>query len=209
MANLLVDGPANAPRTIVLAHGAGAGMTSPFMAAFAEGLAQRNFRVVRFNFPYMAKAEAVGRRRPPDRAPVLRDHWLEIIETLGIDGLLVGGKSLGGRIASTVADHPAVAGLVCLGYPFHPPGKPERLRVAHLVDFEKPGLICQGERDPFGNATEVPGYGLSKSISLHWLPDCDHDFKPRVKSGRSSEQNWRSVMDEVARFSQNFARVTE
>ena len=96
--------------------------------------------------------------------------------------LLIGGKSLGGRIASLVADETEVAGLVCLGYPFHPTGKPEQLRIEHLKSIHTTTLIVQGERDPFGNRQEVAGYKLSKHIRVHWLPDGDHSFKPRKAS---------------------------
>lgn len=201
MSDFLIDGPADAARTIVLAHGAGAGMNSPFMAAFAHGLSDCGFRMVRFEFPYMATMQATGRRRPPDREPALRAHWNTVIDTLDQPGLIIGGKSLGGRIASLVANHPAVAGLVCLGYPFHPTGKPDRLRTAHLADFEKPALICQGERDPFGNASEVSEYHLSGQIAVHWLPDGDHSLKPRRRSGRSMEQNYQDAIARIAQFS--------
>jgi predicted alpha/beta-hydrolase family hydrolase len=207
MSDFLIDGPADAVRTIVLAHGAGAGMETPFMSAFAGGLSELGFRVVRFEFPYMTTMQATGRRRPPDREPVLRAHWTTVIDTLSQHGkrtgLIIGGKSLGGRIASMVADHPAVAGLVCLGYPFHPPGKPDRLRTAHLADFDTPALICQGERDPFGNAGEVSGYDLSERISVHWVPDGDHSLKPRRRSGRSIEQNYQDAIARIAQFSRD------
>lgn len=206
MSDFLIDGPADATRTIVLAHGAGAGMNSPFMEAFAHGLSDCGLRVVRFEFPYMTTMQATGRRRPPDREPALRAHWNTVIDTLDQPGLIIGGKSLGGRIASLVADHSAVAGLVCLGYPFHPSGKPERLRTAHLADFEKPALICQGERDPLGNASEVSGYHLSRQISVHWLPDGDHSLKPRRRSGRSTEQNYQDAIARIAQFSCDLGR---
>lgn len=132
------DGPTTAPVTIVLAHGAGAGMDTPFMTFFAEGLAAAGFRVVRFEFPYMAQRRQTGKQRPPDREPLLRQTWLSVIEQLGAKNLIIGGKSLGGRIASLVADEAGVSGLVCLGYPFHPVGKPERLPVQRAQRIEKP-----------------------------------------------------------------------
>jgi uncharacterized protein len=128
---LLFDGPATARRMIVLAQGAGAGMDSPFMESFAEALGSGGSRVARFEFPYMA-ARRTGKKRPPDREPVLRDAWLQIIAELGPDSLIIGGKSMGGRIATLIADEAKVAGLVCLGYPFHPVGKPKQLRIEHL-----------------------------------------------------------------------------
>ena len=125
---LLIDGSRRAPHSIVLAHGAGAGMDSEFMNAFAKGLAEGGLRVVRFEFPYMRMRRRTGKRRPPDREPVLREAWHAAIESLDTDKVIVGGKSLGGRIASLIADEMRAVGLICLGYPFHPAGKPERLR---------------------------------------------------------------------------------
>src|SRR5260370_26567995 len=123
---LLFDGPTHASRTIALAHGAGAAMDTPFVSAFAAGLADHGFRVARFEFPYMAIRRETGKKKPPDREPVLRETWLRVVELLGRDGLIIGGSSMGGRIASLVADEAGAAGLVCLGYPFHPVGKPDR-----------------------------------------------------------------------------------
>ena len=141
---ILDSDPASSARTIVLAHGAGVDMRSPLMAAFSEGLTVHGLRVVRFDFPYMSKARRVARRRPPDREPVLLQTWRTMIQRLGARDLIIGGKSLGGRTASLIADESAVAGLVCLGYPFHPPGKPASdRRTAHLANLRTPTLICQ------------------------------------------------------------------
>ena len=124
---LRCEGSADAEWTVILAHGAGQGMGSEFMAYFAKGLAGQGFRVVRFEFPYMRASGLDGKRRPPNREPVLRAVWQQAIEALVRDGvfrerLCIGGKSLGGRIASLVADDERPAGLICLGYPFHSPG---------------------------------------------------------------------------------------
>jgi uncharacterized protein len=196
---LVFDGPTTARRTIALAHGAGAGMDSPFLAAMAKGLAERGFRVARFEFPYMA-ARRTGKKRPPDREPVLRDAWLWVVAELGPDGLVIGGKSMGGRIASLIADEAKVAGLVCLGYPFHPVGKPEQLRVEHLRTIKTPTLILQGARDPFGSPAEVAGYSLSRKVKVRWLEDGDHSFKPRRASGRSEQANLAEAIDAVVAF---------
>ena len=199
---LLRDGPPDAPLTLLLAHGAGQGPRSPFMAAMARDLAAAGIPVVRFAFPYMRRAEAEGRRLPPDREAVLLGAWHEVIAASGLPPrrLVIGGKSLGGRIASMVADAAAVAGLVCLGYPFHPPGRPERLRTAHLAALCTPTLICQGERDPFGRRDEVAGYALSPAIRLAWIPDGDHGFAPRKASGRSLDDNLRQATAEIRAF---------
>jgi uncharacterized protein len=197
---LLVNGPDEAPATIILAHGAGAGMDTEFMNTFAEGLADHGFRVVRFEFPYMVKRRETGGRRPPDREPVLRETWLKAIAATAAQTLVIGGKSMGGRIASLIADEAKVAGLVCLGYPFHPSGKPDRLRVEHLKAIETPTLIVQGERDALGNKDEVSGYELSETIQVHWLPDGDHSFKPRKASGKTVEENWQEGVEAVTDF---------
>ncbi|HEX3656106.1 MAG TPA: alpha/beta fold hydrolase [Pirellulales bacterium] len=200
---LLIDGLADARWTIALAHGAGAGMDTPFMARFAAGLAAKGLRVVRFEFPYMDERRRSGKRRPPDREPILRETWLAVIEQLGAKGLVIGGKSLGGRIASLVADDAGVAGLVCLGYPFHPAGQPEKLRVEHLLHLKTPNLIIQGERDALGSRDEVLSYNLPPAIQLKWLPDGDHSFKPRKSSGRTEAENWTDGIELTAEFVRN------
>jgi predicted alpha/beta-hydrolase family hydrolase len=197
---LVFDGPSDAARRIVLAHGAGAGMDTPFLNSFARGLSARGVRVIRFQFPYMSERRRDGVKRGPDPPAVLRAVWLRVIEAVGRDGLAIGGKSMGGRIASMLADETRIAALVCLGYPFHPVGKPNVLRVAHLERLVTPTLIVQGTRDPFGNRDEVAAYPLSKSIRIHWLDDGDHHFKPRKASGHTQEGHWQEAIAAVAEF---------
>jgi uncharacterized protein len=198
---LLEDGPSGAQRTIVLAHGAGSPMDSPFMNAIATGLAEHGLRVVRFEFPYMRARREAGRRGPPDPPDALRRSWLDTIERLGpAQGLVLGGKSLGGRIASLIADEVGAAGLVCLGYPFHPPEQPAKLRTAHLAGLRTPALILQGTRDPLGTRDEIANYTLSRSIRLVFLEDGDHSFKPRAASGHTVEEHLDRAIDEVTRF---------
>lgn len=187
--HLIDQGSADAPLTLVLAHGAGAPMDSPFMTIIAEGIASAGWRVVRFEFPYMAARRDGGSKRPPDRQPVLLDTWREVIADLGgPERLVIGGKSMGGRMASLIADEAGVRGLVCLGYPFHPPGKADRLRTGHLADLSTPTLICQGTRDTMGGRDLVRGLTLSPAIRLHWAEDGDHSLKPRKASGRTEAQ---------------------
>jgi hypothetical protein len=178
-------------------------MDSPFQETIAKGIAAAGFRVARFEFPYM-RARRDGKKRPPDRGSVLSESWREAIRVLsGKDGpgsLVIGGKSMGGRIASMVADSAAVVGLVCLGYPFHPPGRPDVLRVAHLEKLQTPALIVQGERDAFGTRDEIARYSLSKKISVVFLPDGDHSFKPRASSGRTEAQNLAEAVALVTAF---------
>lgn len=198
---LLIDGPADAS-TIALAPGAGAGMRSAFMQDVARLLVEAGLRVARFEFPYMRRAGAAGTRvGRPDPERVLRASWLEAIEALGgAERLVIGGKSMGGRMASLVADGAGVRGLVCLGYPFHPPGRPERLRTAHLEGLRTPALFVQGERDPFGTRAEVQGYRLAAGIEIRWLEDGDHSFKPRKASGHAQAEHLRTATTAVVEF---------
>jgi len=183
-------------------------MDSDWMAAVTYGLANAGIRVVRFEFPYMAARRTDGRRRPPDRQPVLLDVWRNVIaaycpgkqEEAARRPVVIGGKSMGGRMASMVADAASVSGLVCLGYPFHPPGKPERMRTEHLEALRTPALICQGTRDTMGGRDTVAGLTLSPAIRLHWLEDGDHGFKPRKASGLTEAGNIDSAVAETARF---------
>ena len=203
----LFDGPAEAVLTVVLAHGAGAPMDSPFMNAIAVGLARAGLRVARFEFPYMRARRHAGRRGVPDREPVLLAAWRAAVSVMGGgDRLVIGGKSMGGRIASMVADELHVHGLICLGYPFHPPGKPTQLRVKHLENLRTPALFLQGSRDIFGGREEVARYRLSGEIRLHWLEDGDHSFKPRARSGRTEQANLAEAVAAAARFALGLAR---
>jgi hypothetical protein len=199
---LLIDGPADAAQHLILAHGAGQGPRSPFMDSVAHRLAAYGLRVIRFAFPYMVRIEAEGRRRPPDREPVLMDSWRHVLQRVALPPaqVFIGGKSMGGRIASLIADETDVAGLVCLGYPFHPPGHPDRLKGRHLAQLQTPTLICQGERDPFGTRTDVAGYRLSSAIELVWIGDGEHSFKPRKRSGRTHADNLAQATVAVAEF---------
>lgn len=170
---LLFDGPDDSLHTLVLAHGAGGGMRSSFMTAIARQLAANKIRVVRFEFPYMK----AGRKRP-DPTNTLLDAWREVVSDLGGGpSLFIGGKSLGGRMASMVADELSVRGLVCLGYPFHPPGQPQKLRTAHLEGLRTRSLIIQGTRDPFGTRSEVTKYTLSTAIDILWIDGADHSLR--------------------------------
>ncbi len=200
----LFDGPEDARVTIMLAHSAGAPMDSASMNATTRALAAAGFRVVRFEFGYMA-ARRGGTRRPPPKAETVMVEYVAAIDDLGPTNgpLIIGGKSMGGRVASMVADaeHDAgrIAGLLCLGYPFHPPGRPTQLRTRHLVGLRCPALICQGTRDEFGVPDEVATYGLSPRIEVKWLEDGDHDLKPRKSiSGFSTADHLKTVAEAVS-----------
>jgi hypothetical protein len=197
----LIDGPSDASHTLVLAHGAGAPMDSSFMNRMSVGLSERGIRVVRFEFPYMTKRRVEGKRGAPDREPVLKARWIEVVDRFGGGArLLVGGKSMGGRIASMVADEIGARGLVCLGYPFHPPADPTRLRTKHLETLATPALIVQGTRDAFGGREEVAGYRLSPAIRVVWIEGGDHSWKPPARSGRTEADNLREAISAVGDF---------
>lgn len=204
----LDTGPKSASLRLILAHGAGAGMTSPFLEAIAALLADRGVAVTRFEFGYMAERRDGGKRRPPPKAESLMGEYRQFLDSLAKGGkgatTLIGGKSMGGRIASMITDEALesglAAGLVCLGYPFHPPGKPESLRTAHLENLKCPALIVQGERDPFGAKEEVERLKLSRAIEIVWAPDGDHDLRPRAASGFTRAGNLAAAADAIAAF---------
>jgi predicted alpha/beta-hydrolase family hydrolase len=201
MPAMLFDGPKNAAKSFLFAHGAGAPMDSPFMQRVAEGVAASGIRVIRFEFPYMQRRRETGKRGAPDPPRVLMQSFHDAIEkTGGSSALVIGGKSMGGRIASMVADDARVPGVVCLGYPFHPPGNPEKTRTRHLETMRTPTLILQGTRDNFGSQHDVSGYQLSPAIRIEWIEDGDHSFKPRARSGRTEADNLRAVIAVVTEF---------
>lgn len=176
-------------------------MDSPFMDAISHAIAEARIEVIRFEFEYMAKRRKDGRRRGPDRAATLIVRFKEVLNLVGPSaGVVIGGKSLGGRIASMIADEVGAAGVVCLGYPFHAPGKPEQLRTDHLEALKTPTLIVQGTRDRFGTEEEVATYSLSPAIELAWIEDGDHSLKPRKKSGITLAQNLDAAADALVSF---------
>ncbi|WP_100641773.1 alpha/beta fold hydrolase [Alteromonas facilis] len=200
-------------KQVLLAHGAGAGMQSDFMQHIARELSENGVTTWLFDFPYMQKAQALGKKRPPDRAPVLLDAFStaigEVTSSRAFDPdvpFYIGGKSMGGRIASLWAsddelvlpENVSLAGVIALGYPFHPPGKPEKLRTEHLSTLRCPMLIVQGERDTFGNQSLVSELVLPDIVSLLWLADGDHSFKPRKASGFSQQAHIAQAADWIA-----------
>ncbi|EJC71101.1 alpha/beta hydrolase superfamily enzyme, predicted hydrolase [Rhizobium leguminosarum bv. viciae WSM1455] len=200
----LMLGPEDARFTILLAHGAGAPMDSASMTAAANALAGVGFRVARFEFAYMAARRTSEGRKPPPRAETLNPEYEAAIAELSASGpLIIGGKSMGGRVASMIADdlhrRGKIVGLLCLGYPFHPPGQPAKLRTGHLTGLTTPALICQGTRDEFGTRDEVPGYDLSDTIEILWLEDGDHDLKPRKTISGFSSADHLATMAKAAK----------
>lgn len=191
---------------LILAHGAGGGQRSRFMVEAGRALAARGITTATFDFPYMAAGRGV-----PDKAPVLEASWRKAIETARSHNalkslpLFIGGKSMGGRMASHVASQgvDGLAGLVFLGYPLHPPGRPEQRRDAHLPAIKEPMLFVQGTRDQFGTADEIRALlpRLNPGARLYEVADGDHSFKVRVKiAGRAQQDVIDGIFDEAARF---------
>lgn len=201
---LLWSGPVSgAVARLILAHGAGAPMDSPFMTEMVERLGDCGVRCVRFEFPYMAVRRRDGGKRPPNPQAQLLECWRQVWDEVNArepGRWAIGGKSMGGRMASLLADELGPAALVCLGYPFHAAGKPEKPRVEHLATLQTPTLIVQGERDALGNRERVSGYTLAPAIRVLWLEAADHDLKPLKASGFTHVQHLQQTAQAVADF---------
>jgi predicted alpha/beta-hydrolase family hydrolase len=194
-------GSGSGKATLLLAHGAGAPQTHPWMVAMSSAIAERGVSVVTFNFLY-----SEAKRRAPDKNDVLESTWRAAIRAApAVHGrLFIGGKSMGGRIATQVAagDDVDVAGLVLLGYPLHPPGQPARLRAAHLPRVRAPMLFVQGSRDAFGTPDELARIvgSLASGTRLFVVEGGDHSFALPRRTGQAFESVIARVADEVARF---------
>lgn len=212
---LSVTGQAHIGR-LLWAHGAGAGHQSTFMQHMINALAAQGIQVFAIDFPYMQQMMEQGKRRPPPPVTKTLEHfaaWYKLLGPLADLPLWVGGKSMGGRIAtmfastefasSGSASQQGCPGVIVAGYPFHPPKAPDKLRLSHWADIHCPLLILQGERDPFGTREEVSGYLLTAQTQLEWLTDGDHDFKPRRASGLKHE----FLIDEAATLAASFVRA--
>ena len=196
--------------TALLGHGAGANQLSGFMRMFARGLAERGLDVMTFNFIYMEQGRSV-----PDQKPKRESCFRAVIEAIAkhrklkTNRLVVGGKSMGGRIASQVVaardEAPLaldVSGLVFLGYPLHPPGNPAKLRVEHLEQIQKPMLFVQGTRDALGTPEEIQPFvkNLLPPVKIYAIEGGDHSFKAPKKFGVDQPQVYENAMDEIARW---------
>ena len=204
---LIYNGPVDGP-LFIFAHGAGAPASADFMETIAKGLALQGIRVARFNFPYMQQRVDNGTRRPPELAPKLIAQYQQLIASID-QPMVIGGKSMGGRMASLVASDPTtdelsvnskIKGIACLGFPFHPANKPETLRTEHFPLIKQAVFIAQGERDKLGTKEEVASYGLPDNIDWLWLEDGDHDLKPRVKSGFTHQAHLQKTIIRMAEF---------
>jgi predicted alpha/beta-hydrolase family hydrolase len=176
-------------------------MQSDFMCHVSSRLAQQGIRVVRFNFYYMQQQLQTGKRRPPDRQPKLLARYNEVLDELALEApFFIGGKSMGGRMATILASERDVSGVVVFGYPFHALGKPEKVRVDHFPQLTCPVLVCQGERDTMGSALDVAQYRLAPKMDIEWFADGDHDLKPRKSSGYCHEQHLQAAIKRVSQF---------
>jgi uncharacterized protein len=173
---------------VLIAHGAGAGQQSLYMNQLRDALGKQGVQTLAIDFAYMQRMQREAKRIPPppiDRLVEELSQWCDILTHPQGGNLWLGGKSMGGRAASLLAARGQAAGLLLCGYPFHPPARPDRLRLSHWPDLTCPTLVVQGTRDPFGTREEVEAYALPQCVKLHWLEDGDHDWKPRRKSGRT------------------------
>ena len=187
------SGQSGSQVSIVLAHGSGIGMNHDFMQHMTQCLVEQGFVVYLFEFAYMQQIQRTGTKRPPSPVAGLQLEYLAVLKELNIQGpLIIGGKSLGSRVASLVVEESTALGWFALGYPFHPQKKPEKLRVAHLLSSHKPGLVVQGARDALGSYDEVMEYGLPEHIDVHWLEHMDHSFKPYKASPYTLTQAMQS-----------------
>lgn len=186
--------------TLILAHGAGADSQSEFMQFMQREITSDKINVITFDFPYMQRRQQTGKKSPPDRMPKLIESFSEQVRQVTSDVIIIGGKSMGGRVATMIADELNVDGVIAMGYPFHPPGKPEKTRTEHLADLQTPTLILQGTRDPFGKPDEVASYQLSPQISVEWLEDGNHSFETLKRSKLTTEDTWHLAAQKAQLF---------
>ncbi len=188
-------------------------MDSAFMEKLANALAAEGVAVARFEFAYMAGRRTGGPKKPPPRADRLTGEFQTALQTLLRDSggpLLLGGKSMGGRVAAMLGGGGSlpqrVRGICCFGYPFHPTGKPDaEWRLSPLEESKRPVLVLQGDRDPFGSKVELDAVALPGSVTLTYLEDGNHDFGPRGKSPATLDGNIQKAAKEVASFTGSLA----
>ena len=187
-------------QTLVLAHGAGASMDSDWLNNITNKLESNNIEVIRFEFPYMEKRRKIGKKSPPDKLPILVDKFNNIVNSLN-KPVFIAGKSMGGRIASIIAPtNNNILGVIAYGYPFHPAGKPEKLRTEHLKKYNKPMLIIQGENDPFGKSKEWKDFNIDKSIEIFPISKANHDLNPNKSTGLSLDEAMKLAVEKTTNF---------
>ena len=197
----------NAKALVIFAHGAGADMNHQYIEELVQLMNAQQLNVLRFNFPFMDKRKLDGKRRPPDRMPALVACYQSILANVTTTlPIYIAGKSMGGRVAAILAGDKdlmkahLIRGVICLGYPFHPVKKPEKLRLVPLQETQLPVLILQGQRDALGSEIEINEYEVSTYCQLHFFNDGDHDLKPRVKSGYNLKQHQSAAVNTMRRF---------
>ncbi len=197
----------DAKALVIFAHGAGADMEHEYISEINRLLNNQKINVLRFNFPYMDKRKLDGKRRPPDKMPSLIACYQSVLASVNSSlPIFIGGKSMGGRVAATIASDKdlmmdnQVKGVICLGYPFHPVKKLDKLRLTPLQETQLPVLILQGDRDALGCKNEIESYEISPKCQVHYFNDGDHDLKPRVKSGFTLEQHRNSAVFKMKEF---------
>jgi len=190
---ILLTPPKNKNVGVILAHGAGSDMNSGFLSYFHEKLADAGYPSLKFNFPYMQSG-----RKVPDAQPVLTAIYRKAIEAMPSPKVVIGGKSMGGRISSYVADEKKVSGLIFLGYPLHPPGKTEQLRDEHLYKINKPMLFVSGTRDPFARNDLLSATlkKIGEKSTLYPIENGGHSFEVPKKLG-SRDQIWEEVLRKI------------
>tara|TARA_R110000744_G_scaffold238020_1_gene355398 strand:- start:205 stop:870 length:666 start_codon:yes stop_codon:yes gene_type:complete len=192
---------------VIFAHGAGADMNHQYIEDLVGLMNAQQLSVLRFNFPFMDKRKLDGKRRPPERMPALVACYQSVLaETDTNLPIFIAGKSMGGRVAATLASDKAfilrhkIGGVICLGYPFHPIKKPENLRLEPLQETQLPVLILQGQRDALGSEIEINSYEISSLCQIQYFNDGDHDLKPRVKSGYNLKQHQIAAVNKMRNF---------
>lgn len=195
--NFIQNGPVAGP-VFLFAHGAGAPMDSDFMQEVSAALVSRGIHVVRFEFPYMQQRRLHSTRRPPDKMSQLLACYREALAHF--PGAVIGGKSMGGRVATLLAAEQPVSGCAALGYPFYAKGKTDKPRTAHLAAVTSPLLIVQGQRDALGDAIWFAQQADLQGLNMLWLPDGDHDLKPPKSSGFTHQGHIAQLADTLAAF---------
>ena len=188
---------------LIFAHGAGQGMESDFMQRCKLLFEERGVQCKLFDFDYMANMKQSGKRRPPERLPALIAQFQAQMPTQSQLPTFIGGKSMGSRVATHILQDSDAHGAICFGYPFHPPGKPEKTRTEHLGQINKPVLVMQGERDPFGKPDEIAAYALPANFSVAYVPSGEHSFKATRSSGISWQDNMQFAVSQACQFIKN------
>jgi hypothetical protein len=198
--NFIINGKKSSKHTIILAHSAGESMSSEFMNYFSENLSDIGFYCIRFQFPFMTKQVKEEKKYPPDKLQILVNTWNSVLKIFDRKKIIIGGKSMGGRVATLIADSQNVNGVIALGYPFISTTGNIKNRIEHLKNIKTPTLICQGENDKLGKKEFIDKLQLSKNIKLHWIKESNHSLVPLKRSGKTSKECWNECIIEIKNF---------